>query len=282
MSTNTRQPQEIFSLDTLAFPLESFKPPTGPFDSQGPWRATYGIYTMPGQAGRAGEMRLARATPVNNSFSLRFRYDKNLVGGARQVTEATIQCANDALATPSRWTLDAVTLDHAGKPMPGTHIKKSGKATPTAESGGLPINPEVELQDDSGTRNLTIPGPYAINWALFEAVQRLPRNPGEPLHFTMVDHFDQPKPNQTLAYRSEEQVLLGMRTVEEKQTEQLEKGRITRTVQKQEGGTAGRFHTFHQLGHGIVPWVYWLDEQGRLLIASSGLEAYIAESIEQG
>jgi hypothetical protein len=282
MSTTTREPREIFSLDTLTFPLTGFKPPSGPFDPEGPWKAVYGIYTLPGRGGRAGELRLSRTTPVNNVFPLHITYDKALVGGARQVTKATIHCANDALATPSRWTLEAATLDHAGQTMRGTDIRKTGKATATAKSAGLPINPEVELKDDSGTQSLTIPGPYAINWALFEAVQRLPQRPGDPLHFTMIDHFDQPKPNQTLGYGGSEQVLLGMRTVEEKQTEQLEKGRITRTVKKQEGGTVSRLHAFHQLGHGIVPWVYWVDEQGRLLIASSGLEAYIVESIEQG
>jgi len=65
----------------------------------------------------------------------------------------------------------------------------------------------------------------------------------------MLDHFDQVKPGQSISYRTTIDVMLG--------------------------GRAVRLHGFDHLGEGIVPWVYWVDDQGRLLFAVSGLAGYL-------
>ena len=113
---------------------------------------------------------------------------------------------------------------------------------------------EIDLTDGRTQRQIPAPGAYAVNWALFEAVGRLPREEFEPLRFTMLDHFDQLKPGQVLSYRETADVSLGGRSV--------------------------RLHAYDHLGEGIVPWIYWVDDEGRLLFAVSGLEAYLLDSFK--
>ena len=43
-------------------------------------------------------------------------------------------------------------------------------------------------------------------------------------------------------------------------------------------GQPVRLHAYDHLGEGIVPWIYWVDDRGRLLLAVSGLEAYLLDS----
>jgi len=69
--------------------------------------------------------------------------------------------------------------------------------------------------------------------------------------------------------------MLGQREVRKQRWVQLEKGRIRKTYMAKEGGRDVRLHAYSQVGRGIVPWVYWVDEQGRLLFIVAGLEGYV-------
>ena len=152
---------------------------------------------------------------------------------------------NDTLATPERWTFSSQIARGPGGGqglVEGTRIEQSA----TAVDGG------VEIRGGASVRRLAVERPFAINWALFVAVGRLPREPFDPIRFTMLDHFDQVKPNQTLSYRESVDVLLAGRPV--------------------------RLHAYDHLGEGIVPWIDWVDDAGRLLFAVSGLEAYLLDS----
>jgi hypothetical protein len=73
-----------------------------------------------------------------------------------------------------------------------------------------------------------------------------------------LEDFDRPKPHHTLQYVDTVSLLLA--------------DHRTRT------GTLLRLHVYHHLGDGNMPWVYWVDEQGRLLFAVSGFEAYALNS----
>ena len=96
--------------------------------------------------------------------------------------------------------------------------------------------------------NVALSSPYTANWALFDVVQRLEPKPAEPLRFTLLDEFDLVKPNQNLAFRKTTEVTLA-------------KGPVT-------------LNAFEQFGDGVLPVMYWTDDQGRLLFAISGLIAY--------
>ena len=113
---------------------------------------------------------------------------------------------------------------------------------------------------------------------LLDAVQRLPRAAFEPKRFTLLDDFDVVKANQTLAYRKTVEVLLGGRRVQKQHWEKLEKGRIRKTSWGREGDRPVRLHAYEHLGDAIVPEVYYVDDQGRLLFMVAGIEAYVWEA----
>jgi len=231
-----------FPLGILAPRLSALRPPAGPFDPRGDWRLAYGVYTMAGGAGsRVGALRLARKAGAGEAFALSVDYDKIVVAGNRQRVTARLHCRADRLATPGRWTFTSRLIDSSGVPIPDTLLEKSATV----------VDGQIEIDDGRSKRRLPVPQAYTVNWALLEAVTRLPREPFGPLEFTLLDHFDQLKPGQTLGYR--ESVRVGL------------------------GGQTARLEVYDQVGRGVVPWVYGCDEQGRPLLAASGLEAYLLE-----
>lgn len=132
------------------------------------------------------------------------------------------------------------------------------------------------------TRPFPEPARCSINWSLFEAVQRLPRKAGESLSFTLLDDFDQARPNQTLSFWKTAQTRVGGRRVQRSRVRQLEKGRVHNPYWAIEDQIPVRLHGFSHTGDGVVPWVYWVDDAGRLLCAVSGIEAYLYEGEGEG
>ena len=250
MQVETTEPKSDFTLDFVAGRLQGFRPPSGEFDPRGRWKLTYGVYTFaavtsattPGS--RTGTLSVSRE-PRNGGSVVEMDFEQRLVGGASERVVARLVCRDDALATPSEWSYSSEFFDRAKNPLPVGGLDKSASVA----------QGRVEIDDGKYTQAIEIDGPFTVNWALFEAMGRLPRGPFEPLEFTMLDHFDQVKRGQTLAFRKSLSIKLGDRDV--------------------------RVHAFDQLGRGIVPWVYWVDDAGRLLAALSGLEAYILDSFEK-
>lgn len=232
---------EHFTLDTVSRLLKRFRRPDGRFDPNGAWQSEYGVYTLAGQGALAGKLRISRKPISDNSLVLNIAYEKSLPGHRQQV-KAELHCRNDELSTPLRWTFTSQTYDNAGNPLANTKLKESA----VIKDG------HIEIVDGGGKERIAVGSAYTLNWGLFEAVQRLPREKFEPLAFTMIDHFDQVKEGQSISYREAISVILGAETV--------------------------RLHGFDHLGRGIVPWVYWVNDQGRLLFAVAGLEAYILDT----
>jgi len=250
MKAETPPLGQDFSLDFLAARLAGLDVPQGPFDPTASWRQSYGVYTFaalrPGPIGhRAGTLSIHRRVDRAGGSLLKIDYEKLLAGGCRSRVTGTVECAGDALATPRQWSYRSEVARPGGKVFDHSRIARSA----AAGDGG------VEFSDAAGRRRVAIDGPYTINWALFEAVQRLPRQPFPLLRFTLLDHFDQVKPEQTLAFRGPAKVSLGDRTA--------------------------RLYGFDLLGRGNVPWVDWVDEHGRLLFVMAGLEVYLLESSRQ-
>ncbi|MFW6161148.1 MAG: hypothetical protein ACODAJ_00165, partial [Planctomycetota bacterium] len=192
---------------------------------------------------------------------------KTASGKFQTAVSAKIRCRPDALATPTGWRVTFRTLGPDKKPFPGTRIEK----TATVANG------RIEIRDGTTSRSLSAPEAFTVHWALFDAVQRLPRGAFEPKAFTLLDNFDEPKPHHTLSYRKSVELLLGGRRVQRHRWQELEKGRIRKTVWVREGDRPVPLHAYDHLGDGIVPEVYFVDAQGRLLIVAAGLEAYIWE-----
>ncbi len=245
MPDQPTRPQDHFTLDAVAPFLRRFQPPDGDFDTGRDWQLSWGVYTMGairGPGGPAGTLKIARKDLANETAALTIDYRKAAPGGFRQQVTAELRCRTDRLCTPLNWTYAAKIVDRAGTPIEVTSLKKSATVT-----DGV-----VEIADGRHRRRIELPKQYTVNWSLFEAVGRLPREQFDPLRFAMLDHFDQLKPDQVLSFRGTHNVLLGTRTVP--------------------------LHSYGQIGQGIVPWVYWVDRSGRLLFAVSGLEAYLLQS----
>jgi len=89
------------------------------------------------------------------------------------------------------------------------------------------------------------------DWCLFEAVQRLKIGKETVLGFDMLEGQSLLKKDQRLSYRG------------------LSRTKI--------GGEVISLHCFVQLGNGILPYEYWLDENHRLLMVTSMNKAYILD-----
>ena len=242
MSPPGAAPPLEFPFDTLGAQAAKLRSPEGPFDPAKPWEQTWGVYTLTGRGSRAGHLTLRRRVGTRGNVALDVSYLKACTGGSQKVS-ATLHTRDGALSTPLRWSFEARLLDGSGKPIAHTKIARTAVANGTT----------IVLSGPPAERTLEVPGPYTVNWALFDAVQRLPRERTEVLGFTLIDHFDEPKAGHTLAWRGTVEPAIGKRTL--------------------------RLHGYDQVGE--VPWVYCVGGSGRLVCAVAGLEAYLLETSKQ-
>lgn len=238
--TNTNVPAD-FPLNTIGAGLNQIALPESPFDPASSWQHRYGVYSVAGRLSRVGELRLDRQVKANGRVLLDMQYQKSLSGGRQTISAKIHLAADNSLSTPENWSFVARVLDTEGRLIDNTQIKKSIRM----QNGALAID------DASGQKTVPINGDYTLNWALFDAVQRLPAEPFTPIPFTLIDHFDQVKPNHTLSFRASTNVTIR--------------------------GRPQTLRAYDQLGEGIVPWVWWVDQHGHLLAAISGLELYLLE-----
>jgi len=233
------RPLTIPFLQTLGA-LDVLKPPAGAFDPVGTWRHTYRLWLVqPWSSG--GALALSRKPLPDGKIALTADLRLAERGGFERRTHATLTCAADRLATPLSWTLESHGLDLEDKPITRADVTEKG----TLADG------ELAVAFGGQTRKQSVPSPATSNWSLFDAVQRLPREKTQPLSFTLIEDMDLVKPNQRLTFRETTTVALGGKTV--------------------------RLHGYQQTGQGILPWQYWVDDAGRLLLAFSGVRAYILD-----
>lgn len=88
-------------------------------------------------------------------------------------------------------------------------------------------------------------------WSLLDAIQRLPPGDFRKMSFRLLTYDGRLLPDHTLEYR----------------------GALDLPV----AGKAVRLHGYEHLGAGILPWIYYRAESGRLLVAVSGLQAWVYE-----
>lgn len=269
MSTISR-PAENFGLDMLAVHLAGFQPPQVAHDPAGDWQLEYRTYSLAaigGIGGQMGTLRLGRQRLPGDTFRLDVECRKPAGRGGTCRLAGQVEARVAPLPAPLRWTWSGEILEAAAGAPPLSRLAR----TATLEGGVLTLA--------DGKRKLPLAGPCTINWLLWEAVGRLPHGPFAPLAFTMLQDFDRLVPHHTLRYADTVSLVLGERPVRQTKVEELEKGRITSTFCGTTGGQTVRLHVYHHLGDGSVPWVYWVDEHGRVLLAVSGFEAYVLNSV---
>ena len=232
-----------FSLNSTMDALNDFRPPQRTFDPNGSWNNFYRVLSLAGErSGHAGDLGIRRSATRDQEAVLEINYRKFLPGGHRQLIVAKMECSIDSLATPQGWKSESEIVSPSGERLRHTRLEQRG----AVKKG------ELEIVSGETVRRIKVPAAYTCNWALYDAVQRLPRQDTRPLQFTLFDHFDQVKGNHTLSFR--------------------------KTAVVELGGQASKLHAYEQLGEGVVPLVYWTDDRGQLLFVISGIEAYVLES----
>jgi len=234
---------EHFTLNMVEPLLSNYQLPSSSFESTKNWSNSYNIYNLRLPISLAGKLNISRKNLSSEKVALRINYERYGIGGAKQTTKASISCKNDTLLTPLNWQLDFECFDAESKRQ--KNIKLEYRAV--VKDNRIIISEKTGL-----CRQLTVEPPYTINWSLFDVVQRLPIENFKPIMFTMLDHFEQIKLQQRLSYRE--------------------------TLAVEFNGTETVLHAYEQTGRGIVPWVYWLDKNARLVFVISGIEGYLLES----
>jgi hypothetical protein len=235
-----RRPLTIPFLQELGA-LDILRPPDGTFDPAGSWSHVYRLWLVqPWSSG--GALAIARKPLPDGQAKLTVDAAIAERGGFERKTHAVLTCAADALSAPLSWTLETQALDLAGQVIPRVAVKEAGTL-----SGG-----ELTVRFGDQMRRSRVPTPLTSNWSLLDAVQRLPGKAAKPLQFALLEDLDLLKPEQRLTFRETTTVTLG--------------------------GDRVRLRGYQQIGRGILPWQYWVDDAGRLLLAFSGVRALIYDT----
>lgn len=232
-----------FSLNKIAGVVESYVPPAGNFSPESAYELRFGLYTIlsPKRFGQEGELRIAAVPTDDGHVFVEIRVQRTGTSGYSQYIAFRTDCRRELLTVPERWTASSkLALSDDALPYLHTGLLKHGAADP----GALVIECEGVRQ----TRSLS--SPYTAKWLLIDAVQRLNGDSELPCEFTVIDEFDDARPGQRLERKS----------------------RISVSLAATEAQTVTAFqHT----GAGVIPTVYWVDDQGRVLFIISGQEVYI-------
>ncbi len=231
-------------LNMIEKALANFNPPSGEFNPDGEFSFSYKLLCMAGggPGGHAGNLSLKKESLSKNEALMEFDFTKNGVG-CKQKSNAKIRFKTDHLDSPIKWKYGSKMVDMQGKLLKNSEIQKYGIAKKNL----------LEIICKNKKRKVKSQKPFALSWLLFDAVQKLQRKKFEPINFTLIDHFDQIKPDHQISFH----------------------GSIVIDIPKKENL---KLHVYDQLGDGILPIVYFVDDAGRLLFVVSGIEVYILNS----
>ncbi len=245
-----------FSLEAYLKKLKDFSPPRGGFDPEGVWEHTYDVYPVYGKLSKVsdkheGKCRIKReVVDGGDSFRLDVSSEVTFLDlgygihpTRSQLTTARIRCKSDCLSTLQSWELESVALGGEGEARP---LSKMGETGVFADGKIKLKSPKVKTREIYVSSNLT------SNWTLFDAVQRLGGKEAPSGSFAMLEDLRLVRGEQCLSFDGEAEFELG--------------------------GKKMRLYGYHQIGEGILPIHYWLDEEGRLLFALGGVRVYLWHS----
>jgi len=220
--------------------LEGFAAPAGEFDPAGSWKHLYRLWLVaPSWHQYRGFFELSR-TAGEGSIGLAMNRSI-LLSQHPAFHDTTIQltCSPDVLCTPRSWELNAVTRDIQSKPIEVSRVEEKASV-----DGGT-----IGIERNGRTLKRTVPTPFTTDVSLLEAVGRLPGAATKPLEFALLQDMDELKPGHKLSYREEKTFEVN--------------------------GASLKLRCYQELGQGILPYLYYVDEHGRLLFAISAVRSYI-------
>ncbi len=213
---------------------------SGAFDAHGPWQLTWEIWLLTPnikESSHHGYVQIKKS-PVNGSDTFNLSVEQQIIEQhSLSVQKAEITCLNDRFATPVKWTknFDVRAFDS------DLSINRIG----LDKKGSLQGN---QLVDGQTRKKIAVP--VSCNWCLPDALQRLSLNGAKELpFFTLLDELEKIKEEQQVRFLGQRQIpFAGMEV----------------TVK-----------CYQHTGRGMLPYFYYIDLQGRLLVALSGLQAFI-------
>lgn len=215
-------------------------PPVPPdYDPDGDWTQTYRIWGNSGlfrfQSKDMGFLRIAR---TRSGKELEFRVEQVLVNadGIENLMSARIECRNDDLASPIRWTLETGFTDSSRCPRPELSMTLEGEV----------VDGRVYETCRGKRRLLDLEPPFTADWCLFDALQRCG---GRRLEFAVLEGLTKPKP--------------GHRT-----------GVLDTALAENLAADGLRPCCIYEVGEGILPRQYWLDEADRIVLTISNATVY--------
>lgn len=224
--------------------LKAPPPPAARFDPAADWTAHFRIWTCYGHRERGnrntGTLRIDRKVRPDGQ---RMTVQQTLLNsqGKRHTIRATVRSTTDAVASLTEWTLTSA--------FSGAHM--DGLPPFDAEAAGRISGTTWETTADGARHRQEVPSPVTADWCLFEAVQRLPLERKPPLRFHVLEGLSVLKKDHRLWYGGKRNVTWGP----EKRS----------------------LHQFTQVGRGVYPYEYWLDDAHRLLLVTTGPRAYILD-----
>ncbi len=243
---SARQWSRPFTVEALAaYGGLNFQLKADSFEPDANWEQVWQIWLLkPNQRmhNHHGFVRLRKIKENENSGFI-LKVEQQVINFySLAVQQAEISCACDLWATPRYWkiTFDLFPFGDS-HPIRDVHFEKSG----SYQNGRLHIS--------SGGQNFKklISPPLTSNWSFMEALQRFAATESHPVpqHFTMLDELDKIKENQTLTFRERKTILVGKQNVP--------------------------VLCYQLTGTGWLPWFFYIDLKGRLLVAINGLRAYV-------
>lgn len=230
--------QDLNVLETIPAATPNFNPEKG-------WTHTYRIWRCHGyrQSGNrhTGFLKLT-SRPIAGSSS-QFQVEQQIITNENFLTKisATIQCRDDELSTPIRWELESDFFNRGGRQLKKLHQEES------AEVG----HREINFKKGHFRSTQSLGRRMTADWCLFPAVQRIQFDQFRPLQFDLLEGLSLLKENQQLSKKGESGI----------------------TIQ----GKRVKLHGYKQIGRGILPYEYWLDETNRLVLVTTFSAAYILD-----
>lgn len=211
------------------------------------WTAFYRIWHLSDCADKnkqnVGYLKITKIeTGPDAPISLRFLQKVLLGQGQVHRIEVKANCRNDGFNSLISWILSNQTETAAGDVNPAFSIQTSAHI----------FDNGLQIVRNGRMKEIKITSPLTADWCLMEMVQRLPFKDTITTTFDVLESFSRKKTNHTLSFRKQS----------------------TETWKEQSIQT----YIFQQIGMGVLPYEYYVDENHRLLAVINGNKALVCDN----